>query len=48
MIKLNDSAIEYMEMLGFTDIVLLADVCCIWIPPESAETEQRGVETVTL
>jgi len=24
MIKLNDSAIEYMNMLGFTDIILLA------------------------
>jgi hypothetical protein len=25
MIRLNDNAIKYMEMLGFRDIVLLAD-----------------------
>ena len=25
MIRLNDNAIKYMEMLGFKDIVLLAD-----------------------
>ena len=25
MIRLNDNAIKYMEMLGYRDIVLLAD-----------------------
>ncbi len=25
MIRLNDNAIEYMKMLGYNDIVLLAD-----------------------
>ena len=25
MIKLNDNAIEYMEMLGYRDIILLTD-----------------------